>query len=80
MSRATVPDLRRGSFSRYEIERSDDAVVTVAQAAALASDAGILRFAWLIVLLPLLSSFLIVFFGKRMPGGGAELGIPAVAA
>lgn len=32
------------------------------------------------MLLPLLSSFLIVFFGKRMPGGGAELGIPAVAA
>ncbi len=35
---------------------------------------------WLIPLLPALSFFGILFFGKRMPNGGAELGIAAVGA
>ncbi|MDP9344065.1 MAG: NADH-quinone oxidoreductase subunit L [Actinomycetota bacterium] len=39
-----------------------------------------IRFSWIIVALPLISFFLIVFFGKRTPGGGAPIGIVAVAA
>jgi NADH-quinone oxidoreductase subunit L len=38
------------------------------------------KFAWLIPSLPLAAFFLIVFFGKRMPGKGAEIGIVAVGA
>ncbi|MFN2544519.1 MAG: NADH-quinone oxidoreductase subunit L [Actinomycetota bacterium] len=37
-----------------------------------------IRFSWIIVVLPLLSFFVILFFGKRMPRGGAEIGIVAV--
>jgi NADH-quinone oxidoreductase subunit L len=40
----------------------------------------VIRFAWLIPSLPAVSFFLIVFFGKRMPRKGAEIGIVAVAA
>jgi NADH-quinone oxidoreductase subunit L len=36
--------------------------------------------AWLIPLLPALSFFVILFFGKKMPKGGAESGIAAVGA
>ncbi len=39
-----------------------------------------LKYAWIIPSLPLISFFLIVFFGKRLPAKGAELGITAVAA
>ncbi len=39
-----------------------------------------IRFSWIIVALPLISFFLIVFFGKRSPGGGAPIGIVAVGA
>ena len=42
------------------------------------TDPGVLRFAWVIVVLPLVSFALIVFFGKRMPGKGVELGVLAV--
>jgi NADH-quinone oxidoreductase subunit L len=35
------------------------------------------RFSWIIVALPLVSFFVILFFGKRMPRGGAEVGITA---
>jgi NADH-quinone oxidoreductase subunit L len=38
-----------------------------------------LRYAWLIPVLPLASFFLIVFFGKRLPGKGHEIGIGAIA-
>ncbi|HXF73829.1 MAG TPA: NADH-quinone oxidoreductase subunit L [Actinomycetota bacterium] len=41
---------------------------------------GALSLVWLIVLVPLVAFFLIVFLGKRMPAGGAEFGILAVAA
>jgi NADH-quinone oxidoreductase subunit L len=37
-------------------------------------------YAWLIPVLPLLSFFLIVFFGKRLPRKGHEIGILAIAA
>ncbi|MGH9180015.1 MAG: NADH-quinone oxidoreductase subunit 5 family protein [Acidimicrobiales bacterium] len=37
-----------------------------------------LRHAWLIPALPVLSFFLILFFGKRLPGKGHELGLAAV--
>jgi NADH-quinone oxidoreductase subunit L len=37
-------------------------------------------FAWLIPALPAAATVLIMFFGKRMPGKGAEIGITAVAA
>ncbi|MGH2658286.1 MAG: NADH-quinone oxidoreductase subunit L, partial [Actinomycetota bacterium] len=46
--------------------------------AELAGEPGILQFAWVIVVLPLVSFPLIVFFGKRMPWKGVELGVPAV--
>ncbi len=39
-----------------------------------------IRFAWLIPSLPAAAFFLIVFFGKRMPFKGAEIGITAVLA
>src|SRR5437764_875019 len=39
-----------------------------------------MRFAWLIPSLPAAAFFLIVFFGKRMPYKGAEIGITAVLA
>src|SRR5438309_9525128 len=38
---------------------------------------GVRAIAWLIPVLPLLAFFLIVFFGKRTPGGGAPIGILA---
>src|SRR5262245_46951186 len=45
----------------------------------VSSSLGTTRFAWLIVALPLISFFLITFFGKRMPAKGAEIGITAMA-
>jgi NADH-quinone oxidoreductase subunit L len=38
----------------------------------------VIRYAWLIPSVPALSFFLIVFFGKRMPRKGSEIGIGAV--
>ena len=49
----------------------------VAEAASIAP--GILRYAWVIALLPFVAAFLIMFFGKRTPGGGAGFGIAALA-
>lgn len=46
---------------------------------ATAADPGVLDLAWLIVLLPLGSSFVIALLGERMPAHGAELGIIATA-
>jgi NADH-quinone oxidoreductase subunit L len=40
----------------------------------------VIRYAWLIPSIPALSFFLIVFFGRRMPAKGAEIGITALAA
>ena len=37
-----------------------------------------MKFAWLIPSLPMTAFFLIVFFGKKLPGKGAEIGIGAV--
>ena len=67
------------------------ALLTVASAAATASATGdglalgiteggnwLLRNVWLIPLLPALSFIGILFFGKKMPRGGSELGIAAV--
>jgi NADH-quinone oxidoreductase subunit L len=36
-------------------------------------------YAWLIPILPYLAFFLIIFFGKRLPGRGHEIGIAAIA-
>src|SRR5438067_1516613 len=33
------------------------------------------QFSWLVPILPLSAFFLIVFFGKKLPGKGAEIGI-----
>ena len=38
------------------------------------------RFSWIIVVLPLLSFFVILLFGKRLPRHGSEVGIAAVGA
>ncbi len=51
-----------------------------AETAALAADPGILRFTWVVVALPLVAFFAIVFLGKRMPARGVEFGLLAVAA
>ena len=48
--------------------------------AELAAEPGILQFAWVIVVLPMASFALIVFFGKRMPWKGVEFGVLAVGA
>ncbi|MGH2573458.1 MAG: NADH-quinone oxidoreductase subunit L [Actinomycetota bacterium] len=37
------------------------------------------RFAWIIPALPMAAFFIILFFGKRLPGRGAQVGIGAVA-
>lgn len=39
----------------------------------------LLDYAWIIVLLPLLSAVLIAVFGKKLPGKGSELGIASLA-
>jgi NADH-quinone oxidoreductase subunit L len=39
-----------------------------------------LRYAWIIPSLPAVAFFVILFFGKRLPGKGAEVGILAAAA
>jgi NADH-quinone oxidoreductase subunit L len=44
---------------------------------AAAAVTGIRELAWLIPLLPLSAFFLIVFFGKKTPGKGADIGILA---
>ena len=36
------------------------------------------RYAWVIPLLPLVSAFFILFFGKRTPGKGSGFGIVAI--
>jgi len=48
----------------------------VAEATVAAS--GVIRFSWIIVLLPVVSAFLTLFFGKRTPGKGPVYGIVAV--
>ena len=55
-------------------------MVGAAEVSSVSSALGSTRFAWIIALLPLVSFFLIVFFGKRMPGGGAGIGIVAIGA
>ena len=40
----------------------------------------VLKYAWLIPLLPIASAALTLFFGKRTPGGGSVYGITAVSA
>jgi len=44
----------------------------------LNQSAGILDFSWLIALIPIVSFFVIVFFGRRLRNKGAEIGIAAV--
>jgi NADH-quinone oxidoreductase subunit L len=46
---------------------------------ASAAAAGTTNLAWIVALLPLVAFFLIVFFGKRTPVGGAWIGIAAMA-
>ena len=41
---------------------------------------ALLEYAWVVVLLPLLSAVLITAFGKQLPGKGSEIGIAALAA
>ena len=40
---------------------------------------ALLEYAWVVVLLPLLSAVLITAFGKQLPGKGSEIGIAAMA-
>ena len=50
----------------------------VAEATVAAS--GIIRSSWVVVLLPVVSALLTLFFGKRTPGKGAVYGIVAMGA
>jgi NADH-quinone oxidoreductase subunit L len=50
----------------------------VAEATAAAS--GIIRSSWVVVLLPVVSAVLTLFFGRRTPGKGAVYGIVAMGA
>ena len=50
----------------------------VAEATAAAS--GIIRSSWVVVLLPVVSALLTLFFGRRTPGKGAVYGISAMGA
>ncbi len=50
----------------------------VAEATAAAS--GIIRSSWIVVLLPVVSAVLTLFFGRRTPGKGAVYGIVAMGA
>ena len=52
----------------------------VAETAHEAVAAGIIRYTWVIALLPFLSAALILFFGRRAPGKGSGFGIVAVGA
>ncbi len=45
-----------------------------------AAATGMIRYAWVIALLPFLSAILTLFFGKRTPGHGAVYGILAIGA
>jgi len=40
----------------------------------------VIHYAWIIALVPLASALLIFLFGKRLPGGGAIIGVVALAA
>jgi NADH-quinone oxidoreductase subunit L len=51
------------------------ALLAAEEAAHAAGDPGVLSFAWLIVVVPLVSFFAIVLVGKRFPARGAEIGI-----
>jgi NADH-quinone oxidoreductase subunit L len=56
-------------------------VVALAEAAgAAAGSLGLLRYAWVVALLPFVSALLTLFFGKRTPGKGPVYGIVALAA
>jgi NADH-quinone oxidoreductase subunit L len=57
-------------------------VVALAEAAGdvASGSAGLLRYAWLVALLPFASALLTLFFGKRTPGKGSVYGIAAIGA
>jgi NADH-quinone oxidoreductase subunit L len=56
-------------------------VVALAEAAgAAAGSPGLLRYAWVVALLPFVSAALTLFFGRRTPGKGPVYGIVALAA
>ncbi len=54
------------------------ALVRAEEEATAAASAGLTRYAWLVALLPLLSAVVILFFGKRTPGGGWIWGVLTV--
>jgi NADH-quinone oxidoreductase subunit L len=57
-------------------------VVALAEAAGdvASGSAGLLRYAWLVALLPFASALLTLFFGRRTPGRGSVYGIAAIGA
>ena len=52
----------------------------LAAEAAVASSGWFLEHAWLIPLIPAIAFGVIIGFGKRLPQGGSEVGIAAMAA
>ncbi|MCA1692199.1 MAG: NADH-quinone oxidoreductase subunit L [Actinobacteria bacterium] len=59
---------------------SPSVLMAVAAPEAHASDPTFLANAWLIPLIPAVAFFVILFFGKKMPKKGAEIGILAIGA
>ena len=57
-------------------------MVALAEAAGdvASGSAGLLRYAWLVALLPFASALLTLFFGRRTPGKGSVFGIAAIGA
>ena len=57
-------------------------MVALAEAAGdvASGSAGLLRYAWLVALLPFASALLTLFFGRRTPGKGSVYGIAAIGA
>jgi NADH-quinone oxidoreductase subunit L len=54
-------------------------VALAAETAAGAGDAGFLKYAWIIPVIPFIAALVITLFGKRLPGRGADVGIVSIS-
>ena len=54
-------------------------VALAAETVARAGDAGFLKYAWIIPVIPFIAALVITLFGKRLPGKGADVGIVSIS-
>ena len=54
-------------------------VALAAETVARAGDAGFLKYAWIIPVIPFIAALVITLFGKRLPGRGADVGIVSIS-